>query len=218
MTVVNTTQCSRERPDNRRQIFSIAMPRYSQIVQAPKLAVRRETGAAMIENAKLLDRLLLEKKLKPIDPDDPVPLYDVEDPNRMARLQSRTSRGLIQHLNIPIRRGELGVRALNNAHVISEPFCYLENAYASRGEIAGEAMAHNMRRDPPQVSCQHEIGVETAEVPSVAKLPLFHLGTKRLFVPLAKFQKPLKKARKRFVSGMVLSSLSFGSNVSDLRT
>ena len=30
------------------------MPRYSQIVQPPKLAVRRETGAAMIENAKLL--------------------------------------------------------------------------------------------------------------------------------------------------------------------
>ena len=55
------------------------MPRYSQIVQAPKLAVRRETGAAMIENAKLFDRLLLEKKLKPIDPDDPVPLYDVEE-------------------------------------------------------------------------------------------------------------------------------------------
>lgn len=55
------------------------MPRYSQIVQAPKLAVRRETGAAMIENAKLFDRLLFEKKLKPIDPDDPVPLYDVEE-------------------------------------------------------------------------------------------------------------------------------------------
>jgi hypothetical protein len=55
------------------------MPRYSQIVQPPKLAVRRETGAAMIENAKLFDRLLIEKKLKPIDPDDPVPLYDVEE-------------------------------------------------------------------------------------------------------------------------------------------
>jgi hypothetical protein len=55
------------------------MPRYSQIVQPPKLAVRRETAAAMIENAKLFDKLLLEKKLKPIDPDDPVPLYDVEE-------------------------------------------------------------------------------------------------------------------------------------------
>ena len=33
----------------------------------------------MIENAKLFDRLLVEKKLKPIDPDDPVPLYDVEE-------------------------------------------------------------------------------------------------------------------------------------------
>jgi hypothetical protein len=55
------------------------MPRYSQIVQPPKLAVRRETAAAMIENAKLLDRLLLEQKLRPIDPDDPVPLYDVEE-------------------------------------------------------------------------------------------------------------------------------------------
>jgi hypothetical protein len=33
----------------------------------------------MIENAKLFDRLLLENKLKPIDPDDPVPLYDVEE-------------------------------------------------------------------------------------------------------------------------------------------
>ena len=33
----------------------------------------------MIENAKLFDRLLLEKKLKPIDPDDPVPLYDVDE-------------------------------------------------------------------------------------------------------------------------------------------
>jgi hypothetical protein len=55
------------------------MPRYSQIVRPPKLAVRRETGAAMIENAKLFDRLVLEKKLKPIDPNDPVPLYDVEE-------------------------------------------------------------------------------------------------------------------------------------------
>jgi hypothetical protein len=55
------------------------MPRYSQIVQPPKVAVRRETAAAMIENAKRFDRLLLEKKLKPIDPDDPVPLYDLEE-------------------------------------------------------------------------------------------------------------------------------------------
>jgi hypothetical protein len=55
------------------------MPRYSQIVQPPKLAVRRETGAAMIENAKLFDRLVREGKIKPIDPDDPVPLYDVEE-------------------------------------------------------------------------------------------------------------------------------------------
>ena len=27
----------------------------------------------MIENAKLFDKLLLERKLKPIDPDDPIP-------------------------------------------------------------------------------------------------------------------------------------------------
>ena len=39
-------------------------PRYSQIVRPPKLAVRREIGAAMIENVKLFDRLLVEKKLK----------------------------------------------------------------------------------------------------------------------------------------------------------
>ena len=33
----------------------------------------------MIENAKLFDRLVHEEKIKPIDPDDPVPLYDVEE-------------------------------------------------------------------------------------------------------------------------------------------
>jgi hypothetical protein len=53
------------------------------------------------------------------------------------------SRGLIQYLNIPIRRGKLSVRSLDNADVISEPFCYLENAYASGGEIAGKAMSHD---------------------------------------------------------------------------
>ena len=53
------------------------MPRYSQIVQPPKLAVRRETGAAMIENAKLFDKLLLERS--PSTLDDPIPLYDIEE-------------------------------------------------------------------------------------------------------------------------------------------
>jgi hypothetical protein len=55
------------------------MPRYSQIVQPPKLAVRRETGAAMIENAKLFDKLLADGKLSSVNPEDPIPLYDVEE-------------------------------------------------------------------------------------------------------------------------------------------
>ena len=111
----------------------------------------------------------------------------------MARLQSRMSRDLVQHLNIPICRGKFGIRALNNPHVISEPFRNLENAYSSRREIAGKAMAHDVRRHPAKILGLHEIRVRAAEVPSVAKPPLFHFRPKHPFVPLAKFQKSLEK-------------------------
>ena len=49
------------------------MPRYSQIVQSQKLAVRRETGAAMIENAKFFEKLLVEGKCTSINHEDPLP-------------------------------------------------------------------------------------------------------------------------------------------------
>lgn len=47
----------------------------------------------MIENAKLFDRLLLENKLRPIDPNDPVPLYDVDEIRIAWLAYSRMSRG-----------------------------------------------------------------------------------------------------------------------------
>ena len=53
--------------------------KYAELVPPPKLAVRRDTGAAMIENAKLFDKLIETGLLKPVDPKDPIPLYDVEE-------------------------------------------------------------------------------------------------------------------------------------------
>lgn len=70
------------------------MPRYSQIVQPPKLAVRRETAAAMIENAKLFEKLLTEGKLTPVNADDPIPLYDVEEIRIAWMTYKAESRGL----------------------------------------------------------------------------------------------------------------------------
>jgi hypothetical protein len=66
----------------------------------------------MIENAKLFDRLLLENKLRPIDPNDPVPLYDVDEIRIAWLAYSRMSRGLVQHLNIPTCRGKFGICSL----------------------------------------------------------------------------------------------------------
>ena len=106
------------------------------------------------------------------------------------------SRDLIQHLNIPICRCKLGVRALNNAHVISEPFRYLENTDASCSEITGEAMAHDVRRYPAKILGLHEICVRSAEVPSVTKPSLFDCRTKHPLVSLTIFQKSIKKAPK----------------------
>ena len=195
------------------------MPRYSQIVQAPKLAVRRETGAVMIENAKLFDRLLLEKEAQTHRPRrSGAPLRRRRNPNRLDRLQSRMTRGLVQHLNIPICRGKFGIRSLDNPDVISEPFGNLENAYSSRREIAGKAMAHDVRRHPPEILGCHEIRVRASEVPSIAKPPLFHFRPKHPFVSVAKFQKLLSKTMEalRERNGSLL--LSFDSNVADLRT
>jgi hypothetical protein len=41
--------------------------------------VRRETAAAMIENAKLFDQWVRDGLIAPIDPDESVPLFDHEE-------------------------------------------------------------------------------------------------------------------------------------------
>jgi hypothetical protein len=53
--------------------------RYTDLVQAPKLGVRAATAAAMIEIAKVFQKMLDRGWLKPVNPGDSVPLYDVEE-------------------------------------------------------------------------------------------------------------------------------------------
>ena len=53
--------------------------KYSDLVPAPKKAVRFETLCAMIENAKLAQKLIDKGWLKPMDEREAVPLYDIED-------------------------------------------------------------------------------------------------------------------------------------------
>jgi hypothetical protein len=53
--------------------------KYSEIVKAPKLTVRRETAAAMLENAVLLDAVISHNGIRPVNPGDKVPVYDVEE-------------------------------------------------------------------------------------------------------------------------------------------
>ena len=47
--------------------------------------------------------------------------------------------------------------SLDNADIISKPFCNIENANTSRREVAGKGMAHDVRRDPPKILRLHEI-------------------------------------------------------------
>ena len=53
--------------------------KYSDLVPAPKMAVRFDTLCGMIENAKLAKKLIDKGWLKPIDPKESVPLYDMGD-------------------------------------------------------------------------------------------------------------------------------------------
>jgi hypothetical protein len=53
--------------------------RYSDVCPPPKLAVRRATAEAMIENAKILDEWIASGELQPANPGEAVPVYLVTE-------------------------------------------------------------------------------------------------------------------------------------------
>lgn len=53
--------------------------RYSEVCPPPKLAVRRATAEAMIENARILDEWIDTGELQPANPGEAVPVYLVTE-------------------------------------------------------------------------------------------------------------------------------------------
>ena len=66
--------------------------RYAASCPPPKLLVRRSTADAMVEHSALITQWINEGKLLPVNPEEKVLLYDVEDIRTLALELKHNSR------------------------------------------------------------------------------------------------------------------------------